>query len=79
MRDKCEASGLRVKPLENGLGHCPLCGDDWHALTSSFALVTHTRTHGETHARIQAVRDWKETAPAGDAGLWPGWPVSARG
>jgi hypothetical protein len=43
MRDRCEASGLRVRVNADGRGTCPLCEDDWHVLTKDGRLAPHTR------------------------------------
>ena len=79
MHDRCEASGLRVKPNADGRGHCPLCGDDWHALTTSNALAPHTRTHAASNDQVVAVLVALEDQRDRPDRIWSGWPVSAAG
>jgi hypothetical protein len=43
MRNRCEASGLRVRAVLPGHGRCPLC-DVEHALTARGKLRPHART-----------------------------------
>lgn len=43
MKDRCESSGLRVLPNEDGRATCPLCEDDWHCLTARGTLREHRR------------------------------------
>lgn len=43
MRNRCEASGLRVRRNSDGRATCPLCGDDWHCLTAAGKLREHGR------------------------------------
>lgn len=43
MRERCEASGLKVKRDARGHGRCPLCEDDWHCLSKDGRLRAHTR------------------------------------
>jgi hypothetical protein len=51
MRDRCEASGMRVRVNDDGRGSCPLCEDDWHVLTKDGRLTLHRRYRN---------RDWTE-------------------
>jgi hypothetical protein len=60
MRQRCEASGLKVKRDERGHGRCPLCEDNWHCLTPQGRLRAHVRlrnrelTPQEIERRLEA-------------------------
>lgn len=43
MRNRCEASGLKVKANADGRATCPLCGDAWHVVTAAGKLRPHAR------------------------------------
>jgi hypothetical protein len=60
MRQRCEASGLKVTRTKSGHGRCPLCEDDWHCLTKDGRLRPHVRlrnqelTPAEIERRLEA-------------------------
>ena len=79
MRDRCEASGLRVKPNVDGRAHCPLCGDDWHCLTKYGRLRQHQRIHAATAEQLAMVAREFEYQRRDANAAWPGLPMRAPG
>jgi hypothetical protein len=79
MRDRCEASGLRVKPNADGRGHCPLCGDDWHCLTQDHRLILHQRVHDATPAQVAFLQGVLISQQHVRDAVWMGWPAEATG